>query len=55
MVKVFELSGPLVKSVAQAELAAKQSVIKAKEKELRSTDLKVLESLVKELHILTAV
>ncbi len=49
-VKAFELSGPLVKSVAQAELAAKQSVIKAKEKELRPSDLKVLESLVKELH-----
>jgi hypothetical protein len=49
-VKAFELSGPLVKSVAQAELSAKQSVIKAKEKEIRSCDIKVLENVVTELH-----
>jgi hypothetical protein len=50
--KVFELSGPFVKAVAQAELTTKQSVIKAKEKEIRSSDIKLLESLVKELHTL---
>jgi hypothetical protein len=54
-VKAFELSGPLVKSVAQAELAAKQSVIKANEKEIRSCDIKVLESMVRSFIILTAV
>ena len=42
----------LVKAVVQAELTAKQSVIKAKEKEIRSSDIKLLESLVKELHTL---
>jgi hypothetical protein len=50
--KSFELSGPFVKTVAQAELTAKQSVIKAKEKEIRSSDIRLLESLVKELHTL---
>jgi hypothetical protein len=50
--KAFELSGPLVKVVAQAELTAKQSVIKTKEKEIRSSDIKLLESLVRELHTL---
>jgi hypothetical protein len=50
--KSFELSGPFVKTVAQVELTAKQSVIKAKEKEIRSSDIRLLESLVKELHTL---
>ncbi len=50
--KAFELSGPLVKAVAQSELTTKQSVIKAKEKEIRSSSIKLLESLVKELHTL---
>jgi hypothetical protein len=50
--KAFELSGPLVKAVAQAELTAKQNVIKTREKEIRSSDIKLLESLVKELHTL---
>ena len=48
----FELSGPIVKEVAQAELTVKQSVNKAKEKEPRSIDTKVLESLSKEIHTL---
>jgi hypothetical protein len=52
VMKAFELSGPFVKTVAQAELTTKQSVIKAKEKEIRSSDIKMLESLVKELHTL---
>jgi hypothetical protein len=38
--------------VAQAELTVKQSVNKAKEKEMRSSDIKLLESLVKELYTL---
>jgi hypothetical protein len=50
--KTFELSGPLVKAVAQTELIVKQSVIKAKEKGIRSSDIKLLESLVKEFHTL---
>jgi hypothetical protein len=41
--KAFKLSDPIVKAVAQAELTVKQSVTKAKEKELRSGDVKVLE------------
>ncbi len=50
--KTFELSGPLVKTMAQAELTVKQSVIKSKEKEIRSSDIKLLENLVKERHTL---
>ena len=50
--KAFELSGPIVKSVAQAELTVKNSVSKAKEKELRSSDVKVLETLAKEISAL---
>jgi len=49
--KAIELSGPLVKALAQAELTEKHSVIKAKEKEIRSSDIKLLESLVKELDV----
>ncbi len=50
--EAFELSGPIVKEVAQTELTVKQSVNKAKEKETRSSDTKVLESLSKEIHTL---
>jgi hypothetical protein len=50
--EAFELSGPIVKEVAQAELTVTQSVNKAKEKEPRSSDTKVLESLSKEIHTL---
>jgi hypothetical protein len=52
VMKAFELSGPLVKAVPQTELTAKQSVIKDEEKEIRSSDIKLLESLVRELHTL---
>ena len=52
--KAFELSGPIVKAVAQTELAVKQGVTKAKEKELRSSDVKVLENLAKEVGILAS-
>ena len=38
--KTFELSGPLVKPVAQSELTVNQSVNKTTEKELRSSDMK---------------
>ncbi len=51
-VEAFELSGPIVKEVAQTELTVNQSVNKGKEKEPRSSDIKVLESLSKELHTL---
>ena len=52
VMKAFELSVLIVKAVAQAELTVKQSVIKAKDKELRSSDVKVLENLAKEVSVL---
>ena len=52
--KEFELSVPIVKAVAQAELTVKQSVTKVKDKELRSSDVKVLENLVKEVSVLAS-
>ena len=52
--KAFEWSVPIVKSVDEAELSVKQRVDKVKEKELRSSDVKVLENFSKEVSVLTS-